>query len=209
MADVRWGALLVVLAAGAAAFGAEGASGPTARTMRDTQVVTVRPAVPTGRRRSGDCWTESATVDRPEAWRCMAGNAIYDPCFSVTELHGAVVCGTDPPRGKGGFVLELTKPLPTREPSQVTDPLPWMLRLADGSICELSTGTTAQVDGQDVPYECSDSRRCTDTCPYLTGVTSNLSRGAVWKADKVAFSSSRRGVKLLKRTQVAVVTAWQ
>jgi hypothetical protein len=208
MAGVRWEVWLVVLVAAAAAFGADGAA-PTPATPRDTQVVTFRPAVPSGRRRSGDCWTESAAVDRPEAWRCMAGNSIYDPCFSVAELQGAVVCGADPARGKGGFVLQLTKPLPAREPSQVTDRLPWMLRLADGSICEVSTSTTAQVDGQDVPYECSDSRRCTDTCPYLTGVTSNLSRGAVWKADKVAFRSSPSGMKLLKRTQVAVVTAWQ
>jgi hypothetical protein len=209
MPDARWGLLLLILTNSATGTRADGASAATPRAAQATQVITFRPALPTVRRRGGDCWTESAAVDRPEAWRCAAGNDIYDPCFSLAELKGAVVCGADPARHRRGFALALTKPLPTRSPSQVAEPLPWMLQLADGSICELTTGTSAQVDGQDVPYECSDSRRCTDDCPYLTGVTSNLSRAAVWTADKVAFRSSRRGVKLLKRTSVAVVTAWQ
>src|SRR5262249_44649744 len=159
-----------------------------------------RPGVPKGRRRRGECWTESAAVDRPEAWRCAAGNEIYDPCFAVAGLADAVVCGVDPARRKDGFVLDLVKPLPARSPSEVSEPLPWLLELADGSVCELSTGTSAEVAGQDVPYECSDSRPCTDRCPYLTGVASNLRRGTVWHADKLAFRSSRHGVTLLKRS---------
>jgi hypothetical protein len=140
----------------------------------------------------------------------MVGNAIYDPCFTVAGLRDAVVCGADPARKKPGFVLALTKPLPARTPSQVSEPLPWLLALADGSTCELSTGTSAQVDGQDVPYECSDSRRCTDDgCPYLTGITTQLSRADVWHVDKLGFRSSRRGVTLVKRTSVAVVAVWQ
>ena len=103
-----------------------------------------------------------------------------------------------------------TKPLPGRTPSQVTEPWPWLLQLADGAICELGTGTSALVDGQDVPYECSGSRRCSDgTCPYLIGVTSQLSRGNVWRAEKLVFRSTRCGIELLKRTSVAVATVWQ
>ncbi len=185
------------------------ASGETRAAVQATQVNTFRPAVPTGRRRSGECWTESAAVDRPEAWRCAAGNEIYDPCFAVAGLENAVVCGADPARRKTGFVLALIKPLPTRTPSQVVTPLPWLLKLADGSICELTTGTSAQIDGEDVPYECSDSHRCNDDCPYLTGVTTKLSRGVVWKADKVTFRSSRGAVKLLKRASLAVLAVWQ
>ena len=175
-----------------------------------TRVITFHPAVPAGQHRAGDCWTESAAVDRAEAWRCVADNEIYDPCFAVAELKEAVVCGADPARNLPGFVLTLTKPLPTRSMPHLAAPLPWMLKLADGSVCELITGTSAQVDGRDVPYECSDSRACTDDrCPYLTGVTTHLQRAAVWKADKVTFRSSRGTVKLLKRQSVAVVVLWQ
>ncbi len=204
-----WRLLLAIVIAGTTSPHAAGTNRSPQRAVRSTQVITFRPALPSGRHRSGECWTESAAVDRPEAWRCVTGNEIYDPCFAVAELKDAVVCGTDPARHKAGFVLELTKPLPTRSPSEVTEPLPWMLSLADGSVCELTTGTSAQVHGQDVPYECSDSRPCTDDCPYLTGVTTKLRRGTVWKADKLAFRSSRRGTKLLTRASVAVVTAWQ
>ncbi len=172
--------------------------------------MTFRPVVPPGQPHAGDCWTESAAVDRTEAWRCVADNDIYDPCFAVVELKDAVVCGADPARDLPGFVLTLTKPLPARSMPHVAAPLPWMLKLADGSVCELTTGTSTQVGGRDVPYECSDSHPCTDDrCPYLTGVTTHLQRGAVWKADKVIFRSSRGRVKLLKRRSVAVVTLWQ
>lgn len=178
--------------------------------VQSTQVIRFRPAVPKAHRQAGECWTDSAAVDRAEAWRCVAGNEIYDPCFALAELKDAVVCGADPARRKPGFVLELAKPLPERSPSQLAEALPWMLKLADGSVCELTTGTSAQVDGQDVPYECSDSRPCSDDrCAYLTGVTTNLKRGAPWRAEKVAFRSSRGEVKLLKRRSIAVVTAWQ
>ena len=201
--------LLATLIAVVTSAPAAGSSARTPGAVQATQVITFLPAVPKGRRRSGDCWTESAAVDRPAAWRCAAGNEIYDPCFTVAGLKDAVVCGADPARRTAGFVLTLTKPLPARATSQVAEPLPWMLKLADGSVCELTTGTAAQVDGQDVPYECSDSRRCDDDCPYLTGVTTNVSRATVWRADKVAFRSTRGRVKLLKRTSLAVVAVWQ
>lgn len=197
---------LIACVTGTSALGAR-ARAPV--VVRATQVNTFRPAAPTGRRRSGDCWTESAAVDRPEGWRCAAGNEIYDPCFAVAGLKDAVVCGADPARHTSGFVLKLTKPLPARTPSDVAAPLPWLLKLADGSVCELTTGTSAQVDGQDVPYECSDSRRCNDDCPYLTGLTTRVNRDTVWTVDKVAFRSSRGQVKLLKRHTVVVVAVWQ
>ena len=204
------GLLLTIVVAGATIAYAGSAGGGTSPVLPPTQVVTFRPAVPDGQHRTGECWTDSAAVDRPEAWRCVASNEIYDPCFALAELKDAVVCGTDPARQRRGFVLELAKPLPARSLPPRVGPLPWMLKLADGSVCELTTGTSAQVAGQDVPYECSDSRPCNeDGCPYLTGLTTRLRRGSVWKANKVAFRSSRRGAKLLKRTSVAVVAAWQ
>lgn len=149
-------------------------------------------------------------MDRTEAWRCVADNEIYDPCFAVAGLKEAVVCGADPARSLSEFVLALTKPLPARSMPHLAAPLPWMLELADGSVCALATGTSAQVDGRDVPYECSDSQVCTDDrCPYLTGLTTHLQRAAVWKAEKVIFRSSGSAVKLLKRQSVAVVALWQ
>jgi hypothetical protein len=181
-----------------------------ARPMEKTEVSVFQPAMPSGASRSGECWTDSIAVARPGAWRCMVGNEIYDPCFSGSNLTGAVICDANPAKGSPGFILKLTKPLPKPSSQGPTYPRPWLVKLADGTTCEIQTGTTAQVDGIDVPYGCSDSRECNDKgCPYMTGLTEKFKRGKVWMADKVAFSSSDKGLKLLSRKRVAIAAVWK
>ncbi|HTY55894.1 MAG TPA: hypothetical protein VMB26_11860 [Candidatus Binataceae bacterium] len=178
--------------------------------MTATKVITFRPAAPTGPHQRGNCWTDSIAVDRPGAWRCMVVNSIYDPCFTNPKLKTAVVCDAEPVTNKPGFVLELTKPLPEPRSKRLPDKLPWLLKLADGSTCEVSTGTTAFVNGVTIPYGCSDSQKCNDDgCPYMTGVTEHLKRGKVWIVDKVAFRSTKTGMELLKRETMPVVAVWQ
>jgi hypothetical protein len=66
------------------------------------------------------------------------------------------------------------------------------------------------VAGLDVPYGCSDSQKCNDNgCPYMTGLTNNFKRGKLWMADKVAFGSSDKGLKLLSRKPMAVKAVWK
>ena len=108
-----------------------------------------------------------------------------------------------------GFILKLTKPLP-RISMQPLRPRPWLIKLADGTTCEIETGTIAFVAGLEVPYDCTDSQQCTDQgCPYMTGLTDKFKRGRLWMADKIAFSSSDQGLKLLSRKRVAVAAAWE
>lgn len=193
-----------------AATASAGSAPPVNSAILATRVITFHPAAPEGPERRGHCWTDSVAVDRPDAWRCMAGNAIHDPCFTNPELKDAVICDADPARDKRGVILKLTKPLPAPTSNRRPDPLPWLLKLADGSICEVSTGTIALVGGQEVPYGCSDSRKCTDDgCPYMTGLTTNLKRAKVWMAEKVAFRSSKTGLELLKRESIPVVAVWK
>ncbi len=182
------------------------AAGP----LEKTAVTVFNPPVPSGPQRSGECWTDSIAVARAGAWRCMVGNEIYDPCFSNQHLSGVVICDANPATGRRGFLLKLSKPLPQPSSERIAHPRPWLLKLADGSICEIQTGTTAFVAGLVVPYDCSDSHECTDNgCPYMTGLTGKLKRGRSWIADKVAFSSSDQGLKLLSRKRVAVVAVWE
>jgi hypothetical protein len=181
-----------------------------AQPMEKTEVAVFRPAVPRGPSRSGSCWTDSIVVSRPGAWRCMVGNEIYDPCFSNSGLAGAVICDANPAKGSPGFTLKLTKPLPKPSSEGLAHPRPWLVKLADGSTCEIQTGTTAFVAGLDVPYGCSDSQKCNDNgCPYMTGLTNNFKRGKLWMADKVAFGSSDKGLKLLSRKPMAVKAVWK
>jgi len=175
-----------------------------------TQVITFRPAIPKGKARAGYCWTDSIAVDRRGAWRCMEDNSISDPCFEVRGLKKAVVCDANPATGQAGFVMNLTKRLPTPSSGpRVTRP--WLLKLADGSVCEIETGTISQVNGVDVPYDCSDSRGCDEqgNCPYMTGLAESLKSGKVWRAQKFTFSADSGGIKELKREWVDVETVWK
>lgn len=108
------------------------------------------------RGREGYCWTNSiAAPDRPDAWRCMEGNAIHDPCFALSG-EKAVVCGVNPASGEGGFKLSLTKALP--EPVQNApsgQPWPWLVELDDGTVCMRFTGTAPFLDGEAGHYGCS------------------------------------------------------
>ncbi len=181
-----------------------------ARDVRKTTVTVFTPRVPVERSRSGECWTDSIAVTRRGAYRCMVGNEIYDPCFTNLNLADAVICGANPANASTGFIVNLTKPLPKPPAHQSVHPRPWLVKLADGTICEIQTGTIAFVAGIEVPYGCSDSKKCdAKGCPYMTGLTAKFKRDKVWTADKVAFSSSASGLKLLNHKPIAVSEIWE
>jgi hypothetical protein len=199
--------VLLLLIASAIIAAADAAAGP----VKKTEVSVYQPAaVPQGPKQSGNCWTDSIAVARSGVWRCMVDNAIHDPCFSSPGLTNAVICDADPARNKAGFVLKLTKPLPQPSTDEPPDPRPWLAKLADGTICEMQTGTTSMVNGTAIPYDCSDSRQCTDSeCPYMTGLAEHFKRGKVWTATKIAYSSSAKGMKQISRKRVTVAAVWQ
>ena len=200
---MRGTVVIAVLALGTAAAG----SAPVA--PEETRVEVFLPAVPAGKSRSGHCWTDSIAIGRPGVWRCMTDNEIYDPCFAVPKLDHAVVCDARP-TGDPGFVLELTQPLPKPSLPPAKDALPWLLKLADGSTCEVLTGTVARVKGRDLPFSCSDSRDCDDdTCSFMTGLTQDLKRGKTWTAEKITFSAVRGKTRLLKRERIRVEAVWR
>jgi hypothetical protein len=140
----------------------------------------------------------------------MLGDEIYDPCFSNAGLTNAVICDANPAAASAGFVLKLTEPLPARSSNAAAHPRPWLAKLADGSTCEIQTGTIAFVAGLEVPYGCSDSQPCNDNgCPHMTGLTDKFERNKVWIADKVTFKSSNTGLHLISRKPVAVSAVWE
>ncbi len=169
------------------------ASGP----VQKTEVSVYQPAaVPKGPSHNGECWTDSIAVARSGVWRCIVDNEIHDPCFSSPGLTGAVICDADPARNTAGSVVKLTKPLPKPSTDEPPDSRPWLVKLTDGTICEIETGTTGMVNGIVIPYDCSDSRECNDSgCPYMTGLAEHFKRGKVWTATKIAYSSSDKGMK--------------
>lgn len=100
-------------------------------------------------RLTGNCWTTSIASKRSDAYRCMTGNAIHDPCFKVSG--SSVACPVDL-TANSGVIIKLTKPLP-RE-AGVSNA--WQMRLTSGALCNVGTGTT--VPGY--PFYCTGNVVC-------------------------------------------------
>jgi hypothetical protein len=95
---------------------------------------------------TGNCWTTSIASTRSDAFRCMAGNSIEDPCFELNKT--TVACPTDPFKNNG-IVMQLDKPLP---PAQSPGPpQAFAMLLQSGAKCNRATGTVVA----DYPYYCS------------------------------------------------------
>jgi hypothetical protein len=106
---------------------------------------------------SGACWEHSLSTDRPDAWRCMAGNDILDPCFSGAP-HGDTVACSDDPFSNRLVLMKLTKHLDNRRnpTAEMLQPKgePWAVRLTDGDACFFATGATDVAGGMRMNYEC-------------------------------------------------------
>jgi hypothetical protein len=188
-----------VLGACAAVLGAGAAAGAT-RTQASVYTPFTSSGAPTIRvvsRIRGYCWTGSLAVDHRDAWRCMSGNLIYDPCFSSPTAKGVVLCPASGPWSRTAIEITLTRKLPTkygnrRAPS--TSGLPWALVTASGWRCELNTGATTVVSGRRANYA------CTGTQDWLWGAP--LRKSQPWK-----IYAARSSAKRLKR-KVAIKAAW-
>ena len=102
---------------------------------------------------SGYCWTGSAVINRKDAWRCLNGNFIHDPCFSSPLDPGYVAC---PNAGlTRGVKIHLTKKLPHKFANHGSPSLknqPWNIQTASGRHWVASSGATNVVDGKPALY---------------------------------------------------------
>jgi hypothetical protein len=147
-------------------------------TSGSTLVIIFHPdGVPT-QKRAGSCWSVSDVLSRADAWRCMADNEIYDPCFGIPGNSQAVICATSPLSDSPGFVLNLTGSFPARGTVPPISSV-WAFELADGTNCTFLGGATAAFEGKRINYSCSDGW-------YILG---ELQDGLVWTARKVRLSS--------------------
>ncbi len=99
-------------------------------------------------RATGTCWTSSIASTRSDAYRCMVGNEIHDPCFKLSSVE--VACPQDLVKNSGELI-KLTKPLPPAASPQAAQP--WAMVLAGNKTCNRATGTA----DPDYPFYCEGS----------------------------------------------------
>lgn len=144
-------------------------------------------------RSPGSCWTASlASGSRPDAWRCMAGNRIHDPCFAGFIGADQVAACPTSPWSPEVVLLSLSAPLPggAARPENLVDGPPWALELASGERCTMLTGATWAVAGMRVNYG----------CPGEVSVVGEIDRRApTWKAFVL-----RTGAVLMGQVEIRV-----
>jgi hypothetical protein len=120
--------------------------------------------IPVSKTSAGSCFTGSIISQRPDAWRCMEGNELQDPCFAAALNSHAVACPEDGPWTGKVIVITLAHGLPNsganilrdNNPSQsaLTDPA-WAIELVGGERCLFLAGTSNIVAGLRENYNCT------------------------------------------------------
>jgi hypothetical protein len=180
-----------------------------AEPVQSTKIITFKPNIPTGKSVSGYCWTNSIAVNRPEAWRCMVGNSIMDPCFE-TSVKNQVICNSNPIAQKSGVTLKLTKPLPQSQ-IRTTEVRPWIIKLADGGICQPYTGTMPITDKGGVSYYCTFKKSLFPKDCYAGLIMDSIKQANVWTAQKIIYCSSKQSQTGLAAKQIQtmnILTVW-
>lgn len=171
----------------------------TQEGVSETQVISFTPIVIPEESQEGNCFANAIGLGRADAWRCMVGNQIYDPCFQVDDAP-TLVCGVDPLQEDGGFVLELTEPLPDVNAGEIA--LPWIIELDDGTVCRVMTGTIPGVGDETAPYGCAD-----DAQSYLMATLDT--ELPVWFARRVTFDLGEDGFSIRSSVRQPVASVWQ
>lgn len=183
--------------------------------------------------KTGSCFTGSVAAPyRADAYRCMVGNAIADPCFVLpapaaasgsastsisislslkTKPQTTLLCGANPAGtdNSSTFVLKLTKPLPTASVPSGTVPTnwAWLVELNDGTVCSPYEGTRPFTAAGDVAVYA-----CNGAAPGENMVFGDLKNASsVWTAEVGALSTATSTFPpaMVASATVPVYAVWQ
>jgi hypothetical protein len=198
-----WPAIAVVAAASALLLLLPPAAGlATPSGVASTRVVVFHPWGVRGSPLRGSCWTSSSAAWRPDAWRCLAGNQILDPCFSASPRARTVICQVLRPFTGRGVRLTLTKPLPLAERGAWPRvPHAWIVQIPGGATCaffESMPPPMANRHATPPSYGCSDGSYLGTPHP-----------GHRWRATHLRLRSTPHGFVVARRSAIWILTAWE
>lgn len=203
MAQARWKIFLALILSGMLAVSAVPAAQASGRI---TEVIRFVPHAPGRGMLRGYCWTGSIAIDRPDAWRCMAGNELFDPCFAYKQ-KGFVVCDPNPAQGDPGMRMKLTKPLPKSQQNAApaSQQGAWLVELADGTACMQRTGAGWEVKGKIVNYYCKSRQKGIEIDLLGKFDTSK----PLWTVEKATLVQGGRGPKQIEIKKEAIERVWR
>jgi hypothetical protein len=182
----------LVLTAGCGSGSPSASAGPPASVASHTRVVDVSPVtgagVMAGGFRSAATITGASCIPGSEAigraYRCFAGNEVYDPCWPLRATTGrasttTVLCLLAPWSRTAARLTVRSQPGPVPALGPVTEP--WGVQLQDGTRCVLVQGAHVPFDGTPVDYYCGPD------LGLLHGVAKG---GRIWSARSVRISKS-------------------
>lgn len=192
--------LAVIAAVGLLGFIPQSREAPPAptRVVRFTP-----PATTTGSARPGSC-QHSLVSDRTDAYRCVAVETTYDPCFA-TDRAGAILCNADPRDASSGVLV--TAPLAASSglgPHGVNLSA-WFFELEDGSTCRpLITGGGREVDGMVELYTCRFAP------PGSDAVLGEIdTQTPIWTIQQASLNKRMPPLSIKQLVSAVVKTAWQ
>jgi hypothetical protein len=153
LARVAWSTVVVVLFLAVPALAS---ATPTRAVVYHAFTSSGKPAYRVGRTLRGSCFSGAQSVNRDDAWRCISGNALFDPCFSSTQAKGIVLCPSTP-FSSSMVEIKLTKRLPTGMADKGTPSssgLPWAIKTTTGLKCVMDTGATNAIGTTRANYGC-------------------------------------------------------
>jgi hypothetical protein len=189
-------AVSLLAACGSGGSGAASASPPGTRQVHVSPVTAAGAPVAgyrvTSRAARAQCSPGSEAVG--QAYRCFAGNTVYDPCWAERAGSPTVLCVADP-------WLHTVAELRVRSPLGAVPAEgggspgePWGVQLAGGQRCVLAQGAHGAFDGVAVDYYCA---------PGLS-LLRGLDRGpATWTARSVIDKSGKFSAGPAERIAIA------
>jgi hypothetical protein len=119
------------------------------------------------------------------AYRCFAGNFVYDPCWAAADraaTPSAVLCLTRPWDSSVTRLVSGGRLAPQDRTISGSSATPWGVQLSGGTRCVLAQGTHDLFAGKVVDYTCEDSRTV-----VLRGIAID---GAQWRVATATRNST-------------------
>ena len=195
------GAVAAVIA-GCGSSAPASVAGPGGGGQIPTRQVYVSPVTGAGAAVSGyrvtvraaraQCSAGSEAIGR--AYRCFAGNGVYDPCWAEKASAPTVLCVPDP-WARTAAELRVSAPLSAIPPADAGGVAePWGVQLSGGQRCVLAQGAHNAFRGQVIDYYCPSG------LSLLHGL--NL-KAATWTARSVLDKSGKLASGPLEKIAIA------